>query len=214
MNPKVILHIGCSLDGRIDWLKPDHFLYYRVIEDWPVDAMLSGSSTILAAEMDFSPEIEKLEDQYLVVVDSGGRIGEWEVIKRQAWWNDTPIVLCSQATPKRYLEELRDKGIYSLVHGEQKVDLGQALDALHDEFGIQTVRMDSGGVLAGVLLRGGLVDEVSVLISPQLTGGRSPRSIFVAEDLTDLAGVVDLKLVRQQVLDDDYVHLQYDVLKP
>ena len=77
MNPKVIMHIGCSLDGRIDWLKTDHFLYYRVIEDWPVDAMLSGSSTILAAEMDFSPEIEKLEDQYLVVVDSAA-VGAYE----------------------------------------------------------------------------------------------------------------------------------------
>lgn len=43
MKPKVILHIGCSLDGRIDWLKPDNFLYYRVMQDWSVDAMLSGS---------------------------------------------------------------------------------------------------------------------------------------------------------------------------
>ena len=213
MKPKVILHIGCSLDGRIDWLKPDNFLYYRVMQDWSVDAMLSGSNTILAAEMDTSPEIEKQEDQYLVVGDSRGRIKNWDVIKRQAWWNDTPIVLCSETTPHNYLVYLGDLGVHFLVHGRDKVDLGEALEALRDRFGIQTLRMDSGGILAGVLLRQGLVDEISVLLSPQLTGGTSPRSIYVAEDLTALEGVVDLKLVRQQILDQDYIHLVYEVIK-
>jgi 2,5-diamino-6-(ribosylamino)-4(3H)-pyrimidinone 5'-phosphate reductase len=213
MKPKVILHIGCSLDGRIDWLKPDNFLYYRVMQDWSVDAMLSGSNTILAAEMDTSPEIEKQEDQYLVVVDSRGRIKNWDVIKRQAWWNDTPIVLCSETTPHNYLAYLGDLGVHFLVHGKHQVDLGEALDTLRDRFGIQTLRMDSGGILAGVLLRQGLVDEVSVLLSPQLTGGTSPRSIYVAEDLTAMEGVVDLKLVRQQILDQDYIHLVYGVIK-
>jgi 2,5-diamino-6-(ribosylamino)-4(3H)-pyrimidinone 5'-phosphate reductase len=213
MKPKVIVHIGCSLDGRIDWLKPDQFLYYRVIRDWAIDAMLSGSNTILAAEMDLSPRIEKLEDQYLVVVDSGGRIMGWDVIKRQAWWNDTPIVLCSKVTPQSYLDGLRTQGVHSLVYGEEQVDLAAALTALYDRFGIRTIRMDSGGILAGLLLRQGLVDAVSVLISPQLTGGCSLKSIFVAEDLTSLDGVVDLKLVRQAVLEEDYVHLYYEVIK-
>ena len=213
MNPKVILHIGCSLDGRIDWLKPDNFLYYRVIQNWQMDAMLSGSSTILAAELDSNPVIEKLDDQYLVVADSRGRIDHWDVIKRQAWWNETPIVLCSKTTPQAYLDKLSTQGVYGLVCGEDRVDFRLALPVLHDRFGIKTLRLDSGGVLAGVLIRQGLVDEVSVLISPQLTGGRSPRSIFVADDLTSLAGVVNLKLVQCEVLDKDYVHLYYRVVR-
>ena len=212
MKPKVILHIGCSLDGRIDWLKPDHFLYYRVIQNWQMDAMLSGSNTMLTAEMDLSAKIEKLDQQYLVVVDSKGRIENWEVIKRQAWWNETPIVLCSQSTPQDYLKKLSRHGVHVLVHGEEHVDFSSALPALFDRFEIETLRVDSGGVLAGVLLRQGLVDEVSVLISPQLTGGRSPRSIFVADDLTSLEGVVDLKLIHYDVLDEDYLHLHYLVV--
>jgi 2,5-diamino-6-(ribosylamino)-4(3H)-pyrimidinone 5'-phosphate reductase len=212
MDPKVILHIGCSLDGRIDWLKPDNFLYYHVIQNWQVEAMLSGSNTILAAEMDTSLEIEKLGQQYLVVADSRGRIDKWDVIKRQAWWNNTPIVLCSKSTPQTYLEKLDTEGVYVLVYGEDHVDYKAALPVLHDRFGIKTLRVDSGGILAGVLLRQGLVDEISVLISPQLTGGRSPHSIFVADDLASLTGVVDLKLVQHKLLNEDYVHLYYRVV--
>ncbi|MDF1520183.1 MAG: RibD family protein [Brevefilum sp.] len=212
MLPKVILHIGCSLDGRIDWLKPDNFIYYRVIQGWKVDAMISGSRTFLAAEMSDHPDIKKLSDQYLVVVDSKGRINNWEIIKRQAYWNDTPIVLCSDATPKAYVDRLNDLQIHSLIHGIDHVDLAAALEDLHEIFGIEVLRTDSGGILAGVLLRENLVDEVSIVYSPQLTGGQSPKSIFVAPDLKSFSEVIDLKLLEYQVIDDNYFHLRYKVI--
>ena len=213
MLPKVILHIGCSLDGRIDWLKPDNFLYYRIIQSWQVDAMISGSATMLAAEMSTDTDIEKLEDQYLVVVDSQGKIDNWDVIKRQAYWNDLPIVLCSERTPQAYLDRLAENGVHVLIHGEDKVDLRAALEELQARFSINVLRVDSGGRLAGALLRQGLVDEVSVLISPQLTGGTSPKTIFVAPDLTSQEGVIDLQMMRHEVLDKNYVHLYYRVIK-
>ena len=213
MLPKVILHIGCSLDGRIDWLKPDNFLYYRIIQGWQVDAMISGSNTMQVAEMAMDEEIEKLEDQYLVVVDSRGKIDNWDVIKRQAYWNDTPIVLCSERTPQVYLDRLAENGINALIHGEDRVDLRAALGELQARYDINSVRVDSGGGLAGALLRQGLVDEVSVIISPQLTGGISPKSIFVAPDLSSMEGVIDLQLIRHEVLDENYVHLYYRVIK-
>jgi riboflavin biosynthesis pyrimidine reductase len=57
------------------------------------------------------------------------------------------------------------------------------------------------------------VDEVSVIISPQLTGGTSPKTIFVAQDLTSLEGVIDLQLLRHEILDENYIHLYYRVIK-
>ena len=211
MLPKIILHIGCSLDGRIDWLKFDNFVYYRVIQNWDVQGMLSGSNTMLAAEMSEEDNISKLSDQYLIVVDSKGRINNWEVIKRQAYWNDHPIVLCSENTPKRYLDYLHALEIHPLVFGQGHVDLRSALEAVYDQFGVKVIRVDSGGILAGVLLREGLVDEVSTVISPQLTGGVSPKSIFVSQDLASYEGVIDLELINNEVVDNHYVHLYYRV---
>lgn len=213
MRPKVIFHIECSLDGRIDWLKPDQFVYYRVIQDWSIDAMISGSNTILQAEMSLEKEIEKLSEQYLVVVDSRGRIDNWEVIKKQAWWNDTPIVLCSESTPKSYLEKLQGQQVHYLIHGENQVNIQEALESLNSIFRINTMRIDSGGVLAGVMLRNQVVDEVSVIISPQLTGGTSPKSIFVAPDLESTVRVIDLDLIDFKILDTNYIHLYYQINK-
>ena len=49
MLPKVIIHTEVSVDGRMDWMLDDRFLYYRIIPDWKIDAMLSGSNTMLTA---------------------------------------------------------------------------------------------------------------------------------------------------------------------
>lgn len=212
MRPKIILHIECSLDGRIDWLKPDNFLYYRVIADWHIDGMISGSRTLQLAEMSEEGDKPKQSQQYLVIVDSKGSIHHWEVIKKQAWWNETPIVLCSESTPTSYFYELQANNIHSIVSGKNKVDLNSALQALYHRFNIKTLRIDSGGILTGVMLRQHLVDEVSVVISPQLTGGKSPKSIYVAPDLQSLQGIVDLHLVQAKVWDEHFVHLYYQVI--
>ncbi len=65
---------------------------------------------------------------------------------------------------------------------------------------MQTLRVDSGGTLNGVLLRAGLVDEISLLIQPELVGGTSPRTVFVAPDLTTQKGVIGLKQIHSEKL--------------
>ena len=212
MLPTVTYHVECSLDGRIDWLKPDGFLYYRVIQDQTYDAMISGSNTILAAPMSQDERIEKILDQFLIVVDSQGKIRNWDLIKRQPHWNDTPIVLCSRRTPESYKCEAKANGVHCIVAGENRVALRAALEEVSERFGVKTIRIDSGGVLAGVFLRDGLVDEVSLLFSPQLTGGTSPKTIFTADDLDSIKNVVDLELKETRVVEGGRVWLQYRVI--
>lgn len=211
MIPRIIIHTGCSLDGRIDWLKSDNYIYYRIMQNWKIDAMLSGSNTILAAEMSTEAEIPKINNQYLIVVDSKGQINHWDVIKRQAYWNDSPIVLVSKSTPKTYLDLLESKKVQFLIHGETHVDLRAALEDLGQNFNIQNIRVDSGGKLIGILLRQNLVDEIHAIIQPQLTGGTSAKTIFVASDLTSFSDVIDLELIDYEIVDNHYIHLHYKV---
>jgi len=75
------------------------------------------------------------------------------------------------------------------------------------------VRVDSGGTLNGLLLRAGLVDEVSVLIHPYLVGGISPRSLYRASDLIAASGVLNLKLIGVDQLPGDLVRLRYGIVK-
>ncbi len=223
MRPHVVLHSGVSADGRMDWAAGDIGLYYELAGRWEVDAVLCGSNTILAAFSTGSDAGEPSADgpeeqptatakQWLVVVDGQGRIGNWPAIRSQtAYWRDA-IVLCSQATPAPYVGGLRRQGIAHIVAGHDRVDLAVALAVLYERYDIGQVRVDSGGILNGVLLRQGLVDEVSVLVYPELVGGVSPRSLFVAPDLTSGDGVIKLRLLEANLLRDGFVWLRYEIV--
>lgn len=222
MEPNVIIHIGVSLDGRIDYSKLKDSPYYEIVPRLKADADLSGSRTMLnsftpddpqsAFGVEYDTWINNPKRAMLVVVDSQAQIKNWSLIIRQPWWRDH-IAFCSQATPESHLEYLKDLGVKTIVHGQHNVDLRRALNELHLRFGVNTVRVDSGGLLNGVLLRAGLVSQVSVVINPELVGGISPRSMFVASDLTSELGVIPLKLQHMENIRGDYVWLVYKVLE-
>jgi len=220
MKPYVILHMGISLDGRIDWGGGSDNPYYELVEQFGADTDLSGSNTILQAEFPEDPRqglgdtydewIQKPTRPFFAIVDSRGRIKNWEDIKKQPWWKGY-ISLCSGATPKSHLDYLKEVEVPYIVAGKQNVDLRDALEQLNRQFGTQRVRVDSGGILNGVLLREGLVDEISVIISPSLVGGTTPKTMYVAPDLESEDGVIGLALTHFEIIRDRYVWLRYKV---
>jgi 2,5-diamino-6-(ribosylamino)-4(3H)-pyrimidinone 5'-phosphate reductase len=222
MRPHVILHNAVSLDGRIDHFPADIGLYYEIASRWNADAMLAGSNTIIAASREFPEEDDAAPEPpagdhddprpLLVVPDSRGRIRFWHLWQKAPYWRGI-IVLCSNATPEEYREYLKERGIGCIVAGDDHVDMRAALEALDLRYGVKTVRLDSGGTLNGVLLREGLVDEVSVLIHPSLVGGTSPRSIYRAPDLTSPEGAIPLRLTRFETMQGDIVWLVYEVIR-
>ena len=224
MLPRVIVHSTVSVDGRMDWFTPDIGLYYEIAARFDEDAMLSGSNTILAMPMEEEkpeeadqiserPEVDAdAARRLLVVVDSRGRVQNWQFLRKQPYWRDV-VALCSSSTPQSYLRYLERQHVDSIITGDERVDLRAALEELNGRYGVQAVRVDSGGILNGLLLRAGLVDEVSVLIDPSLVGGTSPRSIFTAPDLTSSEGVIGLRLVHFERSESDVVWLRYEVVK-
>ena len=100
-----------------------------------------------------------------------------------------------------------------VLAGEDRVDFRIALAELKARYGIGTVQVDSGGTLNGVLLRAGLVDEVSMVISPRLVGGAEARSMYRAPELTSPEGVIGVKLIHLERLRGDLVWLRYEVVK-
>jgi 2,5-diamino-6-(ribosylamino)-4(3H)-pyrimidinone 5'-phosphate reductase len=121
------------------------------------------------------------------------------------------VAICSDSTSDEYLQYLAEVGVDFIVAGPKKVDMRAALKELNKRYGIQTVRVDSGGILNGVLLRAGLVDEVSILVHPALVGGTSQRSMFRAPDLTSPDGVIPLAFVSAETMGEGLVWLRYKV---
>jgi len=233
--PKVVIYNLASLDGRIDRvaeLQEAIFLYYELSYHWKVDAVLAGSDTIFAlggheAEETAAEEPEppkKLpppgtEDliyeprTLLVVPDSRGRIHNWRHLQQEPWWRKI-VVLCSEATPASYLDYLGKRHIEYIIVGDDHVDIRAALEELNVRYGVKSVRTDCGGTLNGILLREGLADEVSVLISPSLVGGRREPSLFDEADLESDTGIIQLKLTHMEKVRGDFVWLRYEVARP
>jgi 2,5-diamino-6-(ribosylamino)-4(3H)-pyrimidinone 5'-phosphate reductase len=220
MLPYVILHIGISADGRIDWGLGSDNPYYELVPQLSADTDISGSNTILKAEFPDGPQkaFGEVYDHWaampsrpiLAVVDSKGKIKNWHMIKEQPWWRDY-LSLCSAETPKEHLEYLQEEEIKYIIAGERQVDLRQALEWMNEKVNSKRVRIDSGGILNGVMLRQGLVDEVSIVISPSLVGGTSPKTLFVAQDLMSEEGVIPLTLISMERLKERYVWLRYKI---
>jgi 2,5-diamino-6-(ribosylamino)-4(3H)-pyrimidinone 5'-phosphate reductase len=222
MLPRVILHNAISVDGRIVGFEVNIGLYYELAMRWQEDATLAGSDTILAPMEEIPAEDDSVFEQpeddpndtrpILVIPDSKGRVRIWHYLKQQPYWRKF-IALVSESTPKEYLEYLEKRHINYILTGKKKVDLRTALDELNVKYGVKKVRMDSGGTLNGVLLRAGLVDEISVLIHPSLVGGSTEKSIFRAPDLISSADVVQLKLTHVEKLSNEIVWVRYNVIK-
>jgi 2,5-diamino-6-(ribosylamino)-4(3H)-pyrimidinone 5'-phosphate reductase len=157
-------------------------------------------------------ELHSLAVPYLVVIDSRGWVHNWAQIQAQPFWRQV-IVLCAHATPPAYLEGLARQGLACIVAGEERVDLRQALETLYAEYGIRTLRVDSGGALNGALLRAGLVDEVSLLIAPVMVGGESPQSMFVAPDVTSPEQAIPLRLAHCEPVGEGRLWLRYLVAR-
>ena len=223
MLPWVILHNEVSVDGRIDWLDVHMALYYELAKRFEEDATMAGADTILAApdkveeetEEDlaaFAEETDEDDRPALVIPDSRGRVRIWHMLRRWPYWGRF-IALVSDSTPIDYLEYLGDRNIEHVRAGADHVDLREALEELFDRFDIRVIRTDSGGTLNGLLLKEGMVDEVSVLLNASLVGGKDATSFFKAPPGWEKENVVKMKLTFVEEMDDNTVWLRYDVVK-
>jgi len=217
--PRLIVYAAVSLDGKTTGFDADVGLFYELAASWKEDASLCGSDTMVAASVEEasaadSSELPKASSSapLLVVPDSRGRVRAWRYLLGLPYWRGA-VVLCSSATPASYLSELAELGIETIVAGTDHVDYRSALAELRERFCVETIRVDSGGKLSGLLLREGLVDEVSVLVFPTLVGNASSLSIYNLPEAATTGDVVSLALRGVEVPRDDAVWLRYDVVR-
>jgi 2,5-diamino-6-(ribosylamino)-4(3H)-pyrimidinone 5'-phosphate reductase len=220
--PTVILHNAVSLDGRITGFMPDIELFYRLAGRWKEDATLVGSGTALSPMEEIPPELpadisppqERPDDSHplLVVADSRGRVHTWHYLRKQPYWRDW-IALCAGSTSKDHLEYLERRSITHLVTGDEQVDLREALETLNTRFGVNVVRVDSGGTLNGALLRAGLVHELSLLVHPQLVGGTTAPPFFFAPELEGSHMTISCRLKHLERMSESTLWLVYEVAK-
>ena len=222
MLPRVIIHNEVTVDGRLTGFDVHMDLYYQLAEGFGEDATLAGANTILDAPDGIDEETEEDlaalvgeppgDRPCLVIPDSRGRVRHWHMLRRWPFWGRF-IALVSETTPQDYLGYLEERNIDVVRAGEDHVDLRRAFGELHDRYGIKVMRADSGGTLNGVMLREGLVDELSVLINASLVGEMGTTRFFKAPPGWSEGDAVRLRLMSIEEAGDDTVWLRYDVVR-
>ena len=81
--------------------------------------------------------------------------------------------------------------------------------------GIENMTIQSGGEMNSLLMREGLIQNISLVIAPMVVGGKDTPTLVDGPSLitgADLQFVKSLKLVEVIQLEDSYLHLRYKVL--
>ena len=226
MKPHVICHMVSSLDGRIlpsRW-RPrgahEAGLFERLHDQLQGDAWLVGRVTgrefakaeAYPARTDRTfprePWLARRDAAaYGVVLDANGKIA-WG---RSDIGGDPIVAVLTERVSDAHLAGLRGDGVSYIFAGERELDLRLALAILNRELGIERLLIEGGGVTNGAFLRAGLIDEISLAISPVVDGAKGAPSVFDSrdEDAGARPPVRAMTLAHSQVLEGGAVWLRY-----
>ena len=220
-QPKIIMHNSVSLDGSFTDFDVDMGLHYQIAGRYKADANLIGSNTIQTGieiyggemppedEADFNKPERDAALPYWIIVDTKGITqGLLHTCRSFEFCKDV-IVLISQQTSEDYVNYLAERRYDYLVCGNEHVEYEKAFSVLSEKYGIKTILIDSGPTLNGLLLGRGLIDEISLLVSPILVGKKSDTLLAYL----NLEGQnINLELLTCEDLDKRHVLLRYKVL--
>ncbi len=229
MKPNVICHMIASLDGslhpsrcttspdgsRAEWSD----IYEELHRTFEADAWLVGRVTM--AEMSKASahaptQYSAVErpyhfathgpGRYAVALDPSGRLhfGTAEIN------GDHVVVLLGPEVSDSHLAELSADGISYIVAEAADIDLAATLDVLGRELGVRRLLLEGGATINGAFFAAGLVDELSLLLTPAVEGRVGVQS-FVEFGEHGLAGKVQFSLKSCEKLARGLVHLRYAV---
>ena len=86
-----------------------------------------------------------------------------------------------------------------IIAGPDYIDYKEAFLSLQENYLVRTILADTGKTLGNILLNQHLADEISLLIHPSIAG------IKTVNLFSGVEGCLNLKLLRLEVLDNDYI---------
>ena len=207
------MHNSNSLDMSITGIPVSMEKHYDIVRKYKPDVYMFGSVTAFSWINDETPNEKKSDfnkpkkaKPFWVIVDSKGKMENWLHFYRQSEYSGNIIVLVSGETPQSYLEYLSARKYDYIQTGKKYVNYKEAMNILKKKYNVETLVIDSGGKLNSYFLESSLIDEISILISPNIKGADC-LNLF-----RDIKEPITLTLLKSEQL-DDYIRLVYQVVK-
>lgn len=102
-----------------------------------------------------------------------------------------------------------------VLNYQKKIDFHDLFTKLKKQ-GVDHLTIQSGGEMNAELMRGGLINLVSVVVAPLMVGGSSTPTLLDGkslETIDDIKLLKPLELVSVDKLEGSYIHLKYKVLE-
>jgi 2,5-diamino-6-(ribosylamino)-4(3H)-pyrimidinone 5'-phosphate reductase len=211
------LNAAISLDGKIATFTGDSRMsspsdmrrVHRLRAS--VDAIMVGLRTLLVDDPKLTVKFFKGRMPYRIIVDSKARTPLSSYVVRTAE-NISTIVAVTSAAPKTRILTLQEKGVTVLVCGKGPLVSPKVLLRRLGTLGIRKILLEGGGTLNWSMLSNGLVDEVSVAITPRILGGAGAVSLVEGKGRALVRDGVKLKLLNTSRYGPDLV-ARYKVLQ-
>lgn len=227
-RPINTLFMLMSLDGKInsgdsdeldvdrDWctisgVKEGLSQYYEIEKttDW---YSLNTGRTMAKIGVNDRREIpEKIECRF-VIIDRKPHLNE-HGIEYLCNWTEMLFLVTDNKNHPAYKLLDRFENLKILYY--DRIDLGQLMQDLKNNYDVERITIQSGGTLNCEFLRNNLIDYVNIVIAPILVGGVNTstlidgKSISKVEELNKLKA---LELLECNVLKNSYIQLRYKVL--
>lgn len=238
MPPRIICHMISSVDGRLvssRWTPlpngnseqtiSNH--YERIADRLDGDGFIIGRKTMEAFDGISSRtplaarNSSDLRDHYIahkpgdpvaIVIDPSGKL---RYQKNAIDDGHRIITILGDSVSDVYLQELQNVGISYLFAGPHCENLEQAIAMLGVQFGLKNLLLEGGGVINGIFLKSGLIDEISLLIYPGIDGLSGVPSIFEYHGQADEcpASSQSLRHISTQTIEDGFIWARYLVEK-
>jgi 2,5-diamino-6-(ribosylamino)-4(3H)-pyrimidinone 5'-phosphate reductase len=176
-----------------------------------VDAIMVGLNTLLVDDPKLTVKFHEGHPPSRIIVDANARTPLSSYVVKTARMIPTIIAVTTRAEKKR-IDALRDRGVTILVCGSGRlVSLGILLKNL-GKMGIERLLLEGGGTLNWNMLANGLVDEISVAITPRILGGADAVTLVEGKGSALVRNGAKLKLLNTSRYGPDLV-VRYKALR-
>jgi 2,5-diamino-6-(ribosylamino)-4(3H)-pyrimidinone 5'-phosphate reductase len=222
IRPYVILNVAVTADGKTDTVSREGAAISSA-EDMDrvdrlratVDAIMVGGRTLLENDPRLLIRSDTLRNERIQRGLSPnpikvGVITQASIKSSSRFLTFGPaqiMIFTTRQTGQDDLTRLEKLGVRCSILGDERVDLVEAMQQLW-EAGIRRLLVEGGGTLNSELLRLGLVDAISLFLSPVIFGGMDAPT-FVDGQGFELDAAVKLTLTDLEQLPGDGIVLHY-----
>jgi 2,5-diamino-6-(ribosylamino)-4(3H)-pyrimidinone 5'-phosphate reductase len=213
----VILNAAMSADGKIATrsgnssissivdLKRVHRLRTTV------DAIMIGIQTVLTDNpmLDVRFAKTKKKNPARIIIDSTARISLHSRILKTANEIYTVVAVTTRA-PIAKIHKIESTGAQVLVTGDKKVNIRSVFRHL-ERWGFDRILVEGGGEINWSVLNLGLIDEMIVMISSVVIGGRDAKTLVEGRGFSKVSRAKKMKLLSVERQTQNELVLYYQL---